>query len=33
MLSAGWFYWGARKCLVNVDLQMENQVMIHMSVL
>lgn len=33
VLSAGWFYWGAGKCLVNVDLQMENQVMIHMSIL
>lgn len=33
VLSADWFYWGAQKCLVNVDLQMENQIMIHLSVL
>lgn len=31
VLSAGWFYLGSQKCLVNVNLQMETQVMIHMS--
>lgn len=30
MLSAGWFYYGTHKYLVNDDLQMENQELIHM---